>query len=522
MAKRLFILILIAALFKGCTKNRKPIQWNANYSIPVAHGSLGINNLVADSILSTNPNSSLSIHYKRNLYQLNLDSLIDLPDNQLTDTFALPFPIGVDFNPGQTFINQPEEQLFDINSIELKEFEIESAVLSYSIKSTIEGEIIYDYTVNSAIDQNGNPFSISLTVPAAQNGILSTVSGTIQIPQTTWNLQGLSTGEVNTLLTTINVKVSNSNSGAVNVSNLDTIYIENQIESISPISATGYFGQQQIQVGPDTTSIDFLNKIVSGAIHTNDIDLNLELENGVGTDFKLKINELSSIRNNTGVNLSHSIIGQSQNINRAYLVGNSVVPSFFTSTINSSNSNINSFIENLPTSFGYDIDIELNPLGNISGHNDFISKNHPLSIDVDLVTPFSFALDQLTLRDTIELSIVDTNGINSGTLYMEITNGFPLSAEISLFPLNSTNQLLIPELIPSAIINSNNIVTDSITTTHSLTLSENTINNIKNSKQIIVEVVFNTPAGNSPIDFYDNYKIDFKISADFNATVTIP
>ena len=259
-----------------------------------------------------------------------------------------------------------------------------------------------------------------------------------------------------------------------------------------------------------------------GAIHANDIDLNLELENGVGTDFKLKINELSSIRNNTGVNLSHSIIGQSQNINRAYLVGNSVVPSFFTSTINSSNSNINSFIENLPTSFGYDIDIELNPLGNISGHNDFISKNHPLSIDVDLVTPFSFALDQLTLRDTIELSIVDTNGINSGTLYMEITNGFPLSAEISLFPLNSTNQLLIPELIPSAIINSNNIVTDSITTTHSLTLSENTINNIKNSKQIIVEVVFNTPAGNSPIDFYDNYKIDFKISADFNATVTIP
>ena len=184
MAKRLLILILIVSWFQSCKKNRKPIQWNANYSIPIAYGSLGINNLIADSLLSSNANSSIDINYNRNLYQLNLDSLIDLPNNEIQDTFALPFPVAIDFNPGQTFINQPEEQIFDISSVELKEFEIESAVLNYSVKSTIQGEIIYDYTVNSAIDQNGNPFSISLTVPAAQNGIPSTVSGTILIPKT--------------------------------------------------------------------------------------------------------------------------------------------------------------------------------------------------------------------------------------------------------------------------------------------------------------------------------------------------
>lgn len=522
MSKRLFLVLIVVALIQGCNKNRKPVQWAANYSFPIAYGSLGISNLIADSLLTTNTNSSLNVHFKRNLYELNLDSLIDLPDNQITNTFALPFPVGVDFNPGQTFINQPEEQTFDINTVELKEFEIESAVLSYSIRSTIVGEIIYDYTVNSAIDQNGNPFSISVTVPSAQNGIPSEVSGTIQIPQTTWNLQGISGGEVNTLLTTISVKVSNSNTNAVSVSNLDTIFIENEIESISAISAKGFFGQEQIQVGPEIVPLDFLSKFISGSIETGSIDLNLELSNGVGADFKLLINQLSSIRDNTTIDLVHPIIGQIQNINRAFLTGSSVNSSIFSTDINSANSNVNDFVNQLPNSIGYEIGIELNPLGNISGHNDFIFKSNPLKLDVDFITPLSFAANQLTLRDTLTLSIENNNPINNGTLYIETTNGFPLSAELKLHTFNSSYQLLNPGFFPSAIVNSNNIVSEPSFTTHSIDLSEDILNEIKNSKKIILEVVFNTPIGNSPVDFYDHYKIDFKISADFNATVSVP
>ena len=179
-------------------------------------------------------------------------------------------------------------------------------------------------------------------------------------------------------------------------------------------------------------------------------------------------------------------------------------------------------VNQLPNSIGYEIGIELNPLGNISGHNDFIFKSNPLKLDVDFITPLSFAANQLTLRDTLTLSIENSNPINNGTLYIETTNGFPLSAELKLHTLNSSYQLINPGFFPSAIVNSNNIVSEPSFTTHSIDLSEDILNEIKNSKKIILEVVFNTPIGNSLVDFYDHYKINFKISADFNATVSVP
>ena len=49
-----------------------------------------------------------------------------------------------------------------------------------------------------------------------------------------------------------------------------------------------------------------------------------------------------------------------------------------------------------------------------------------------------------------------------------------------------------------------------------------TLEDIKNSKKIIVSAIFNTANQPQLIDFYDYYSLDFKISADFNSTVSIP
>ena len=220
--KKVCFILLISTIILSCMKNRGPVSWDANYSTPLAYGSLGITDIISDTLYSINTDNTINIHYKRNLYQLSLDSIVELPDNQLSNVFALPFPVAIDFNPGQTFINQPEEQNFSINSVELKEFTIESAILNYTITSTIQGEVIYDYTVNSAIDINGNPFQISIVVPAAQNGSSSQISGTINIPASNWNLEGASGNEINTILTTVNVKVSENNLLPISVSNLDT------------------------------------------------------------------------------------------------------------------------------------------------------------------------------------------------------------------------------------------------------------------------------------------------------------
>ena len=46
---------------------------------PLIKSSLSINNIVADSLIKTNPDSSISLVYETNLYKLTLDTLLSLP-----------------------------------------------------------------------------------------------------------------------------------------------------------------------------------------------------------------------------------------------------------------------------------------------------------------------------------------------------------------------------------------------------------------------------------------------------------
>ena len=269
----------------------------------------------------------------------------------------------------------------------------------------------------------------------------------------------------------------------------------------------------------DTTKLDFLNSIVSGSIGLSNIEMNLISNNGIGTDFRMLINSLSSIGNNY-IDLNHSIIGQTQNINRAYKVGNSIITSESNQLINSSNSNINAFLENLPSDLGYDIMVELNPLGNVSGHNDFIHKDFPLNLDIDLTTPLAFNSNQLTIIDTIDIDFPDTIGINYGSLYLELTNGFPLEAEILISTLNSS-QFQDLSLISGANLNSNNIVSTPAVSSHVINVSAESMEELKTSRKIIISATFNTLSQPQLVDFYDYYNLSFKISADFNTTVTV-
>ena len=44
---------------------------------------------------------------------------------------------------------------------------------------------------------------------------------------------------------------------------------------------------------------------------------------------------------------------------------------------------------------------------------------------------------------------------------------------------------------------------------------------LKTSKKIIISATFNTLSQPQVVDFYDYYNLSFKISADFNTTVTV-
>ncbi len=524
MANKLLILICAILLLSTCKKRKDPIYWNADYIIPLAYGSLSIIDLLTDTLTSVNTDQSVNLSYNSTLYKLDLDSLISIPSATLSDTFALPFPVAVSFNPGQTFINQAEEQNINLNSSELTEISLLSAKLFYTIQSTIEGEVIYEYQINSATDPLGNIFKHEVVVPPALPGQPSIVNGNINISNYTWDLRGLSGNTTNTILTTVNVKVSDNNSTSISVSNLDTLFINNQIDSLQLTSARGYFGQETTATGIETTPISLFEIIKAGTVDLNQITANLNIINGIGVDAQIEINNLYVADPISGnpISIGHPIIGQPQNINRAYENNSTIISTNYSTTFDQGNSNIESMLEALPNEIGYDINLAINPLGNVSGHNDFIHKDHPFLIDLDLLVPLELITNNLTLQDTIDININDTSGINYGKLYFDITNGFPFQAQIMLAIPSSNNNLFSPDIIYSATIDNNGIVTEPRNSLHTIELSTADVEQLKINKKIILTIVFNTADPTSHLTIYDDYKIDFKISGDFNATITIP
>jgi hypothetical protein len=524
MKKSLLLLIPILILF-SCKKRENMIHWNIDGIAPVVYGELSIYDILPDSVVVSNMDSSVSMSIALNLFRLDLDSLVAIPDTSLLDTFALPFPFPVTAIPGQVFINQPEDNNMNVGSAELTYVEIKSGTIEYQLESTIQGKIIYEYQIPVAIDANGNSFSQLVYVSAAVPGITASASGSFDLSGYSINLSGSSANSFNIIQTNVNIKVDPTNATDVSVSNQDTVYIRNELSNIKIDYAKGYFGNQSFIAGPEKTSLTAFNNLISGNLNIDQIDVDLELVNGIGADASITFNSLTASNNNSEIALDHSIIGNNININRANEIGPTISPYYYTTVLNNSNSNIDYMLELLPDSIGYGLALELNPLGNISAHNDFISSDAPMELNMDIKLPLSIIANNLTLADTLNIDISDTTGLHSVMLSINLENGFPLEAQLDLVLLDQNNMVvshvLSPTLVPTASLDGNGVVSGVSTSTHQLTLSQKDFKILIQNKKIVLKIIFNTPISSSHIDIYDYYKLKFNVVANFEYGVVI-
>ena len=213
------------------------------------------------------------------------------------------------------------------------------------------------------------------------------------------------------------------------------------------------------------------------------------------------------------------------NINRANEIGPTIYPYYYTTVLNNSNSNIDFMLELLPDSIVYGLALELNPLGNVSAHNDFISADAPMELNMDIKLPLSIIANNLTLADTLNIGISDTTGLYSAMLNINLENGFPLEAQIDLILLDQNNMvvshILSPTLVPSASLNGNGVVSGASSSTHQLTLSQKDLKTLIQNKKIVLKIIFNTPTSSNHIDIYDYYKLKFNVVANFEYGVEI-
>lgn len=519
-------LIAIALLcFPAC--RRDPSNWDVDIAAPIATASLKIDDIVPSEYVVANTDSSLKVVYQNSLYSLPLDSLLKLPDT--TFTTPTPFLPAFTLNPGQQLPAINNIMRFNLNGASLNRVIIDKGELIFTANSVVPGPIDFNYKIPKAT-KNGVSLDLFTTIAPGQPGNPSIASETLDLSGYDFDLSGNLGSDANVLAFQVTTKISDSAPGTVTVQAGIPFTYDTKFTGIRPYYVQGYFGTTKTSIGPDTVNFDFLKNIVAGSLTLEDINLVLTLDNSIGADMQVTIKDLKGINRNTGnvVSLQHQILNSPVNIDRAVNLGLYNSPQYESKkrviTFTSANSNLTTFLANLPDQIIYKTDIQVNPLGNISGGKDFLYKDANIDVSIDLEVPLSFKSNNLTIVDTLDYDLSKNQSqverFNGGEFYLRVENGFPLDAQLELLLLDSNN-VVVENLSPDNIalaapVNAEFKATGKQLSTLTFTVTKEQREAILKTKNIVVRAVFNTVPNNQFLKMYSWYSLDVFLTSKFN------
>lgn len=500
-------------------------SWDTEIVTPLVQATFDISNLMPDSILHQNADSTLEIVYQKSIHNFDVGNLFIIPDTTLHASYGIFF--NATLSPGQVLPIPPiPETVYQLAGVELKIFKVKSGKVSFKVQSKVQEVTNFVYSIPCAT-LGGKPFSVNIDVPARVGTTPGIYIKEFDLSGYTINLTGSSGSKVNTIYTTITAAISPNASGSVLVTPQDNLVIDNVFSDIVPSYAKGYLGQNTINVPYTQTDLSFFDRL-GGSVKLEGVKFNLSLENYIGVDARATLKSLTAINTQTNKTVTLNANTTSVNINRASDNGIFITPSLTSFPLTTANSNIKDLIEILPNKMEYQLKVNMNPLGNVSGSNDFIYTDKLLNGFLDMSVPLSFIANNLTLSNVLNLNINsgDNRKINDGHLTLFANNGFPFDASLQLYVLNENGSIRdsvfeTKNVIVQAPVNSQLKVTGKRLTKITAAVNHDKMMLLYDTKKVMLKIKFNTASQSQYVKIYADYAMDIKLTGDFNYTMQL-
>ncbi|MBO6516038.1 MAG: hypothetical protein JJ975_05765 [Bacteroidia bacterium] len=427
--------------------------------------------------------------------------------------------------PEQTLVEDKQEVIYKFGGPMITEIKALSGKVIMKIASTIEEEIIIDYSFPNS-GENGDftkPFKRSWRVPPAKPGETQIIEGEFNLDGYAMQYKGQDPNTEPFFNAVYSELVARTvYSGEVRDLSLeDFVEIEFGLVDIVPEYAFGDFGYKEYNVN-ETFDIPIFRD-VSGDVSLEDITMDLWLENAFGIQALTTLNSITAANSNNKkqVSLTHpDLIGQDILLRRA--TNPPLTPSLQRYTFDKTTSNIKAFTEVLPDEITSDIKIISRPNGS-RDLTDFVKNESYLKARLSVQMPVQFAADNLTL---VQKQHFDFNGfenserIKSGTFKLKVENDYPFDMEVLLEFLTETD-----EVITTLFADGQKVESPSVDGTTGRTIeselswltadvSETQMDMVRDASKIRIRAVFDTPNG-SPNKIFSNYKLKTKLIADF-------
>lgn len=518
--KKIFFVLTLSQLLWSC-KFDQP-EWDVDALAPIAKTTLTVSNMIGDTLVAANPGGDLRFHYDGVVYKLPIDTLLMIPDTGFNFAFITPLAINLipnfPLNVYNNYVN------FNTPKITLTTAIVQSGFLDIQIKSYATQPVILNFTIPKAT-KNGVVLSFTDTMPAASFANPYQYTKSFNLEGYTMNLTGDDGTVGNRLRVSILATVS-PDAQAFDVPAGQKVVETNLIfRKVKPYYAKGRIATQNLNINNDTIQLPFMRLVKDGTLNLKDAYLKFTINNGVGVDLQAKIQSLTGYNSRTGqaVNIQHPIIGNAINVSRA--VDHLWQEPHFTPVVkeyefNSTNSNLKTFLENLPDKIKVGGQVVMNPIQGVSGANDFVFYDSKSEIRLIADMPISFSLNQLLLADTIFYNMTaqaEDNRIQKADLKIFVENKFPFECKLQIYMVDSTgliaDSLFTDALIPAAPMGANNKVETTVSTVLITSAEAKRLDNLFRLRKMYFKVRFNTMPANQVLDMYSDYFMKLKVTA---------
>ena len=530
--KSALIALLLVVVFAVSCK-RDELSWDMDLTVPVAHASLSLDDLLADSITSINADGSVRVVYHTAIPGLNADSLFNIPDTTIDTAYHIPFGF-LTRDPGDELLpTSPSQITYELAPAQLVYGILERGKMKVRMQNDIQKRVLVTYVLSSATFNNV-PATFSYVVPAAPSATQGSIlEAELDLANYEIDFTGLNGDRVNTLATVLSAVIDPTETGSVTLLPPDSVIISMTFEDVRPSYIRGYFGSEQVQFGPDESYLSFFSRVQSGQLGLDSVSMTFTLENYAGLDARFTVNNLWSRSTRTGqtVFLNHAMIGNPVNINRATYSFSypPSIPQIYSWRFDNSNSNIVNLMEEMPDFLGYDFSIYTNPLGNVSGNNDFLYPRFGINAYLDVDIPVNFFADQIVLMDTLETDFgtLATGDIRKANLKLFAGNGFPFDAGVQIFMLDANNNvsssiIVAPGTIysaPLAFSNGYYFANGATQSIVDIALDEAQTTAFLNSTRLLVQSTFHTNTNPNYVKIFTTNRLDLNLTADFEYRV---
>ena len=411
--------------------------------------------------------------------------------------------------PEQQLTESYKEHSFDLGGAQIREIKIKQGTVKINVLSTLpNGKMVYNIP---SLTKNGVPFtSGDLIIPEANSTNLTTFSFNFDgyVLDLTGQ-DGRENGDTINTIYTESFTFIDYTGNLEEINQTDSFYSFIEFD-LTTEYAKGYLGQQTFDFTSENIQTNLFNSINSGELDLNNSKISISIDNFIGANCDLIINELTA--SNENIEVSANINNSLYNIDRAYLIGNEIVPSNTQIDISS-----DEIIEILPTKISTSASFYLNKNG-FTSVEDFVYPEFPIKANLNVEIPLEIIANQITFIDTAKIDLPKETNYEIEKVYLSFNNGFPLEAKVDLIILDHNN-LIIDTILQKSTINSaftdeNNIVTENSETTLEIEYSD-----LTNAKKLISIVSFSTKPENEHVNIYSQYRLDINLSAKINSRI---